>query len=808
MLSVAAVAALGISCGLNTGEKAPEQNPPSFSGKNYSCVGQIPQQVGRYAADELNEAQITEFVRCLQRSLTTFGQLTRGKDQESYAPEEIRRFLQTFFFRERPISAKLTHEFMVLKQVMVGGELDSISRAELTDLIEMLEDIRREAIRLKPHLKYLNPRLIANQDPNNVGTRLADANEALMASIRVVSARMQKGQREYPFANMEMLVSEFRDFVRWEENFPDAHPVRNWINFFKVFKGATVNPKTPEAIGAGEWSPFLQSLSRWYLAYIEYQVGVKNQPLLQGAGLHNTMHLAQELFTLTEEALKRQENETMPMAQLITIMTAAQDMRWIYPSIRVKSVESALNAAFDRMFADERANSHFRAGGLNAKALGLIKYEFYRWAAVQMQLATNFNAQARLHGLGKPRVPNLQNNVFIPLDVRAKLRNVRDADWDHFLKVKSLTRPLFNDNLTRVTLVQSEDLPRFKLVHEFHNLSMMNLFRSAVGVVFRGYSADARRQMDWAAGVKSEEAQKFYEDVRDLMVDLTWADRRNKNVGSRAFIEGNLFTYSADGLNADPAKSRLSFVESMELLAFLYSGSKASTDIYFRLLEVCRHGGGLDQNGDPKVDRSCVSQRLSGLILDYGLNMPGLHEFMRQAPVAERDLLVKNLIDSSFSPKNSDTLWVERNEVSIMAVVMHYMEAVLTRFDANRDGALNNKEIEKAVPVFAGFIQSFAKEKLKKDLSVKQASDVFIYILAYKQIPSSWNMFWFWSTPTMNLNRAELSTVFRVIVAKIFETAPVQEQIQLMATPPPAPCQPGYDTQDLANLSCLGMPSP
>jgi hypothetical protein len=820
LAAVCAVLVAAIGCGLKVGESSPTQTGPSFSGKGYSCVGQIPQHFENYVADELNDQQISDFMHCLQRAFTTFSQLTRGKEADSYTPQEIRRFLQTYFFKERPITQQLAHEFMVLKQVMIGGDTERITRAELTEFIAMLEDVRQELIRLRPHLKFLNPRLIVNQDPAILGARLAGANDALKASIRVVADRLERGKRDYPLENMESLVREFRAFVRWDDVIHTAHPAKYWVDFLRVFKKSTVSQLDPDIIHTAEWSPMLQSLARWYLAYIQYQSGVKNQPVLYGSGLQNTMHLAEEVFTLTEDAVRKQKClakgaecvPTLSMVQISSLVAAAQNLKWVPSNVRAQSVDRVLHALLDKVFA--KADNE-TSKGLTLENVAIMKSEFYRWAYVQMRLTSNFNLERIQREESRPKAPSLTSSFFVPLDVKARLATLKDADWEHFLKIKQLARPLFNDNLNRVTLVPGEDLERFKVVHEFNNLSMMNVFRTMVGAMFRGYAAESNRRLDWGAGLKSEELQRFYEDVRDLAVDLSLADERVKNTGSRAFIEGNLFTYAADGVAFDINKSRLSFVESMELLAFLYSGGRTSSDFYKKLRGennrpgLCQTGGGLDLNDEPKLDRKCVGKQMGNLIVDYGVNMPGMNEFMRTAPVEERDLLVKNLMDSAFSPKNSHTDWVEYSELSIMAVVLHYIEAVLTRFDANRDGVLTNPEIRKAIPVFVGYIQRFAKDRLGHSLSDRAAQGAFLYILLYKQVPTAWNiikiydlsldMAWEWDVrgvkvrvdmnQPLRLNRAELSTVFRVIVAKIFDTAPVAEQIKLLSAPHPAACQ-------------------
>ncbi len=805
-----------LGCGLSTGETSPDMARPAFSGKGYSCVGQIPRHLERYVWDELNDSQITEFVQCLQKAFTTFVQLTRGKDKEAYAPEEIRRFLQAYFLRERPITDELMNEFMVIKQVLVGGEVDIITRPEITELIEFLEDVRREAIRIRPYIKYLNPKLILNQDPSEIGARLQEANEILRQAIRVLTLRLQGGQKDYSFAHLATLMTEFRGFVRWDEHFKNTIPVAAWIEFFKTFKATTVNPQNVEMMRMNEWAPFLQTFVRWYLAYIQYRVGVAEQPVLRGVGLQNTLHLGHTLFDLAEEAVHRQPNKVLTIAQVNSLVASAQKLGWLPARVRAQSVEKFTRALIDRVFADEKAVAGRNQGeGVSLQTLTLARYEFYRWAYIQMQLDQRYNPERNANG----GVPSLHSNFFIPAHVQNKLRNMRDADWEHFLKIRTLTRPLFNSNLSRATVAHPTDSQQQDpLEHGFHNLSVMNLLRSSVGLLFRGYGEMPGRRWDWNSTLKSESLQAFYEDIRDLAVDLTLADPRVENTGARAFIEGNLFTFSGDGVAFDVNRSRLTFVEAMELLALLYSGGQMSTDAYKALKDKCKNGPA-DGNGDAMIERACVLERVPEMIELYGANLPGMHQYVRTAPVEERFTLAKNILDSAFSPKSrvegvppeSRIEWVERSELAIVAVVLHYLEAVTIRFDANRDGVLTSDELRKAVPVFSGFIQRYAKDKLQKDLSVRDAEGVFLYILAYKSFPTSWNTLrvwwlsydlqwefdfgWGWKLPVninqnIKLTRAELSSVFRVIVAKLFDTVPVAEQIRILnRQPDPAPCQ-------------------
>jgi hypothetical protein len=243
----------------------------------------------------------------------------------------------------------------------------------------------------------------------------------------------------------------------------------------------------------------------------------------------------------------------------------------------------------------------------------------------------------------------------------------------------------------------------------------------------------------------------------------------------------------------------------MQLLAFLYSGGRMASDFYTQLRALCPLGP-LDQNGDSMIDRPCVTKIMASLIESYAPNMPQLNDYLRTAQQEEIDVLARNLIDAAFSPKNSNVEWVEKNELSIMAVVLHYLETVLTRFDTDRDGILINREIRQAIPIFSGFIRRFAHDRMNAELSDLESQGVFLYILAYKTVPSKWSAFWVYRLSTdmywqwefklpwesearkvavnlnqdIRLNRSELSTVFRVIVAKLFDTVPVAEKAKTM----------------------------
>lgn len=770
-------------CGLKIGEKAPEEPPVSYSGKNYTCVSQIPQHIQKYLNDELNDTQITDFVRCLQNAFSSFAQYTRGRETSNYRADEIRNFLQKSFIRDRTISDELLHEFMVIKQTLVGGDESRIQRSELFDAVGFLEDLRVEAIRLRPHIRVLNPRLAEKEDSLDLGQRLAEANAALKLSIQSVAKHLEKSKKDYSLANLESFLTEFREFVHWEDQFPEAKPVPKWIALLRAFKEATVSPSEPDIIRESDWVPLLQSTSNWYLAYLQYQIGIKKRPVLYGAGLQNAVYLANYAIMLIRDAVKSQggPTPTLTFTQISHVLNAMRNVGWIPENIRPESMDQAVRAMVTRVGGEATTKPSLRrARGLDYKSLAVLDGEFQRWAYVQTNLDKRYRGGS---DVAEPLpVPNLHSPMGLSPDVFSRLEQMSGSEWDEFIKIKNLMRPLFLEDRPRVVILPPAEASQIGLHHDFYNLSMMNLLRSIVGLVFRGYAETSESPWLWSSGIKGPELQTFYVDFRNVGIDLNMVDKRNVNSGSRAFVEGKLFTSSSQGLDyrvEAPDRGELSFVEAMEYFAYLYSGGMMAKDIYANLDQVnCpddpKDPAPKDINDQRKLSRKCVLANLPAMIAKYMVNMPNLKNFAAHLPPNLMQNYTKIMLDTARQPDYSEEKWVEKNELSTMAVVAHYTESIMTRFDVNLDGKLDSAELSGAVPLFSGFIKKISHD-MKRDLSDREARAALFYILSHRKMPQDvlWDKlvvitFEFFE-PTLVLDRMELAQVFQAIIARLFE---------------------------------------
>ena len=775
------------ACGLKVGEKPASESPVGYSGEGYGCIGEIPVRIQSYIADEMPVEGINQFIGCLQHSFTSFAQLTRGGDRSTYAPEELRAFFEAYFLKGRKISDQLLYEFMVIKQFLVGGSDKRLTRAELYAAVQFLEDLRIEAIRIKPHLRMLNPELAVNQDVNGFGPRLAEAYEALRMTAQVLARRLERSGNSYDLGHFAAFMTEFRAFIQWEEHFKSSHSPKEWTDFLSVAKEVMVSGEKPDVIRPGEFLPLLQSLARCYLGYLQYQVGVKSQSLLKGVGLQNFMYLADQVFALVEDATNRQPSKTIAFPVLDRLLSAAYAMGWFPPAWRLVSLTQGTRVLVTRVFGDQSVTpSERRTEGLTLQTLANVKAEFYRWAYVQMNLDREYISVRRP---GETKVPDLQADDQLPLEVRTKMKALGGSEWDDFIKVRERMRPLYStggDN--RVWVAGLAALDKFSIIHGFENLSRMNILRSATGLAFRGYAEDPSRYV-WTSGIRESEMKQLFLDLREAAIDVGLTDKRAFNTGNRIFAEGNLFTFDSDGIQAgDGIKSELNFVESMELFAFLYSGGRMSGGIRNRLENFCPRNGPEDVDGHRKFERQCVKQHLAHVMTDETYHLPDLQAYLKGLLISDRQAYADSLLEAAYSPANSEERWVENSEISTVAVVSEYAEAVVNRFDRDGNGILASDELEEAIPHFMGYIKKMADEKLGiHNMSDSRARAVLVFIMYYKYIPesASWGDSWtVWryesfGEPALALDRLAMAQVFRAIGQKLMTSG--------VATPAPEP---------------------
>lgn len=748
-----------VGCGLKLGEPPAPEGQVQIDG--YSCVNQISKKVGDFFNYRLSEDEVTQFVDCLKKSVSDFSKRVGNKGEAVYSPEDLRSFINLIVKDGNKLSPELLAEFMRLKQTFVGGDVNQITKSDLQSAMNVLDQIKKAALILRPHVKVFNPKLCAQIPPGQIAKELDMAYVALTEVSKIFVSLLKETSNPYSFTDLSQFFEEFRKFIKWYEYFPAASSTENWMKLLKSVKTIATGDDN-NVIRREHWEPFLHFLKTSYILYLKTKYGVMNYSVFSGVGLKNFVHVVSDgLFDLTK-AISRRSDRKITAPEIEKWTEAMEGMGWIPFGLNAKTAYAGLDLIFTKIFGGKK---EFQ--GIEVAQLLEVSRDFEEWSTLQGYIARKYAPQRTETSL----IPKIMS-YFEFEDVQDV---VAPQDWPPLRRLISERRPIYRDQNPMVFLADAADLSGYGVRMDLYNVSMTHLVSSVLSLIYKSYG----QIQDGEPKMSSDSLQKFYEDFYELGVGLKWLDPRSRTAGRRSYIEGNLFTYAANGFSKD---YDLDLSEGIDLVAYLLSGGKMTDYIYDDLYTQCEKGV-TDIVGKQKLLRTCVNEHLGRALLNSLSNAPNLRAWIMNLSPEDLNRYAELLLNAGFSHANSDLMWVERSELSTIAVIILYSESVLTRFDANRDGRLDDAEVKVPFPLFKEFISGLAKQgnPKGKDLTEDQARSLFEFILYYRRMPESYSdqlSIW-WNADEnpsydVNVDRLGLTEAFSVIINKLLNPPTVE----------------------------------
>lgn len=703
---------LGLTaCDINLKAKPPTS---SLRMKGLNCLSQIAQTVSSYLDDEMSEGEIIEFFSCMQKAFTTFEGHSRGSKVDEYTPDEIRNFLHENFIKDRKISDKLLAEFMLIKKTLVGGSVDVIRREDLHKAVSILETLKKEALRLKPHMRVLNVDLIKHEPSENLSYRINVAHKKLYESIEVFVELLANAQQPYHIQNLEVMLTELQQFVRWREHFYNTLPIQRWMELFRNFKDLTV--ASNEKITPKEWGPLLTAGANWYMLFLETKTLWKLENLWDKEQLMQINATTLKALRWVKDAIFRQPDKVLKFEKITALYGSVVEMGWVGSTWPKEAVDQIFRAVVTKMLGEANLPPKERkARGVAAVHISRLEQEVMQWYENQVDIEEGILGNLQFLPNRAFYLPEI-SGVYLSYDM------LRDGPMDRF------------------------------------NYTVFNALRSLSNLVIRGYAAQPK------LGLTRDELQEVYLDIRGLAVAWNLADPRENKTGKRAYLEGNLFTYSANG------NDYLEAPELMQLLALMKSGAQIGQKIYGEARVYCMDSS-QDVYGKNSLLSDCVERFLASRLTEFVPNLPSFVKFFNSLPFDQREFYVRDLLETVYG-RNSKPGLVESGDITSMTALLHYQESVFTRYNRNYDEELFGQELNDAFENFRWLIKSMAALNCQ-NLSDSKVRASFDYILRHQQIPEmSLSTLWsfMFEKDPIHIDRIQLSKVFKVIIRKIVDS--------------------------------------
>lgn len=739
VLLLAGALALTLGCQLNTQESTPDEAPLKLSNTE-NCLGESLKSVERYFKAEAHEEEVDAAFVCLSSSLELFSTYGRGSAQrDSFSPSELRAFLQLYFLGNLKLNDKFLAEAMLLKQSILGGEKDRITKKEIARFVEVLDVVRREAQRVRPFIGLLSQR-VRQDDPSLAGGALDQALSDFAFTMEALGKLLGQSKQVYRLENFRALVNEFQGLYANRSDWQGPDWLAKQMPLIAASKAALIRPNGA-SIAPDEWSLVFSYIGRIYGLYLRFHYAIDGHELMRGEGLAQLEIGASEIFDMLATAIAAKPNQVVGYDMINDVLDAIGSTEMVRLPIEIKTAKGLLEPIFEKILnpvimgtaagaaapvldpRDPKSVRGYRPrqGGLTAVNLERLHNAILGWIEMQQlweQLENQVNGG--MHGAPIPA-----KHVR---ELWAKLPSHHKEQWSD---IKSL----FDRSIPPATRKNGSLI--FSTLKDItidrDSFTDLNWKQTLVRTLGYGYLADPVGLR--MAGVTIDQFQDVFNDAWNFALDLELLDTSDVDVWKTGFTISNIFLFSSNG------DDRLSYHEATDLFVSTFASSKIAARIRKDVDANCT-GLAPDPSGLPMINASCWRVQFKKGYKGYFTDLPGWNTQVRSfdggAWVGFLDH-TESAIRKVENPNGPLT----STEMDRAVSIHHYIEAVFTRWDTSRNGRLSFAEAEKAFYLFEPILKKASG--FSKDRDVR---GLFAYLLAFGEPPDKHKfgniMYWLW----------------------------------------------------------------
>lgn len=713
------------SCSYFLGSKADDNQPFQKSGDT-TCVKDVGANVAHWF--EEGNGDIGASVDCAVLAIDEFTHHVVGQSDGRYTRAELANFFKTYLAQAgSPLANDAdawTHEAMTMKQLAFGGGTDSITKDEVARIRAFLLRAKPMLISLTPHIRtmfFKNPKVMPEDSEAAVG--------AIDRVTEFIAEEFDESVAERPTTSAESMLASARRLG------VDSSRLNEWVPIATAIKAIVVGGER-EKIRAEEWTPMLKAAGRaWALALrYKYEVHLNDEWL--GDNFSSTEEVLNGFVDLVETAVRRHP-KGIPLTDWEACVTAFGQKGFLPHGLTPETVNRLLPILFGKLlYGNSKPDMRSKSTYFGPEQFATLKRAVKDWTLGEKIVISTFGRHEKLDH--KSLVRELSSEAaLLNAGIEAADRGFAHEVRNDLIEFYSQGRPLVHmklapkcangsdkkcDGGSALVVVPKSALPPATR----YDLDKLNVIRILVTTVMRGWAHDARAAKE-LLGLKEEEAQEVYLDVKDLGAELGFMDVRNNAAGIRTFMEGGIFTSVSDG------DERMSVREAVEWFHFVMGGGGLADDIHETMI---KDGCGLptvDVLGKTQLKTSCFRERFIFHFKDFFPNLPNMTRWVMEdrSGWRARQVLVA-LEDAGRTRGARDDEPVDGSELRSMVPILHYAESLFARHDANGNDLLDHDELERAFPILQRFIKKMGNGKADGE---KMQKAIYSYLLKHGEPP-------------------------------------------------------------------------
>lgn len=725
-LTLAACFFANIGCGIKLGEKNKSEKVVELQAA--SCLDQSMSDLKSFFSGDASGEQLSEALVCMQSTIKDFQTNIRGKNKDAYTAEEMANFISKQFLKDSNQSMEaMLSEVMKLKVVLVGGTPDLLTKTELNGIIDVISRLKPELAKLAPHMKIL----VSKWKPEGNGVtdevKFTKAKEALDTFLNRLGNLIASTERSYDINDLVNLVVEAAKYSKANEE--SVNKIINARLLLVKFKKSLIGGNT--SLKGKEWIPFTRTISEGYALILRYKYfydDLKDNQRAEKWMIHQKA--AKDISSLLNDLLTFKDNHFFSAKELSDLILTAQDLKYINgqpdsKKFSLKGLDSLFTALWNNVLVnpENRLNSK-NIPGFNAEALQIVVTEAGYFIENQILIGSIFAAKTEYK----------KDELIAALSIRKSSVGVQELT-----RALSINGEMNFDSTDYLKVVTDTNG-----LYHVQDLEKANLSRTLARILIRSYANEIER-VNNLVGIKLEEAQLAFDQLKDLVLELELVDPRTANtfIASR-FREANLFISvgNGDGL--------ASYEEIDHLLLHIFSGVARAKSLEKLALQKCVKTYA-EIIAQTEFDKEC----LLNLYYEEDNSFANLPEFLKlktekndNGELKYQPEEVKKYYDgllkaAGYIPNDRNTVYLA--DAALFPHVVQYVEMLYSVFDVKsgnelkRDNILEKEEIIAAFPRFKAMLAEVIN-KMKPGLAEDLHLGIFIWIVKNEKMPEKKEM--------------------------------------------------------------------
>lgn len=654
------------------------------------CLSNTPEDFDRFLKGQSTPKDVTQFWTCMQKTVDTFEKYTQGEKQDSYKATEIRSFLQTYFLGNIKITDRLLQEFMQIKRLLVKGNSEVITRAEIYRVHRVMDQLHAMTLRLAPHMEVFSSDHFSKKAKSPLGREQFKAAQiAFESALQEIAEIVRVNQESYDLSRIGILLEELDNLSKQQQvKNSQMDGLAQYAPLITSLKAALIS-QPGGVLEATSFPAAMKMASDMLFVYLQSKYYLNNS-WDHGEGLTDLERIVDHGLQILQDGVERKPDQKILFTEIDPILTAMGQLEMIPLDLKASTAQSTLKVLLQKIFKSAAVT---QVDGLSVDGVKSIKQEWNGFVRAQKFAEASWSQGQWADPKGSVDALELMRAATSPF-------------------------PLEKDTLGRLVLKN----PDPNWFWDRNSLTSLNWQRLLIHMLVKGYATGDN--LTNLVGLTKDQLMAASKDFFPLGIDVGFFSADKPDIYKRIFQEANLFMPRANG------DSLVNYEEGVDYLAYALSGINARDEFLRISHDICPVEIVKDER---QMDANCFRGELDAHRNLYFANLPELTKSFVGLPDSKWADLEKNF-ETTVRKNGYQPTPVTTGEIVQLFILAQYLETFMLRFDATQSQALNLTESLVAFEVYKGTLKELLAGFVTTD---DEILNIYTFMFNYGETPLS-----------------------------------------------------------------------